>query len=139
MALVRRPRPAWPDLQDLVERFFETEEEEALLRVEEYLDDKTLVIRAEAPGLDPDKDVTISVEGGKLQIRAHREERTEQKAKDSYRSEFRYGAFNRTITLPEGATEADVTASYTDGVLEIRVPVGEEPSPGGRKVPVTRG
>ncbi|WOQ18393.1 Hsp20/alpha crystallin family protein [Raineyella sp. W15-4] len=138
MALVRRPRPAWPDLQDLVDRFFETEEE-SLLRVEEYVDDKTLVIRAEAPGLDPDKDVTISVEGGKLHIRAHREERSERKEKDSYRSEFRYGSFNRTVTLPEGATEADVTASYTDGVLEVRVPVGEAPAPGGRKVPVTRG
>ncbi len=140
MALVRRPRPVWPDLQDLVERFFETEtDEEALLRVEEFVEDRTLVVRAEAPGLDPDKDVTISVDNGKLVISAHREERSEHKEKDSYRSEFRYGSFSRTVTLPAGATEADVTASYRDGVLEVRVPMGEEAKPGGRKVPVIRG
>ncbi|QGF24876.1 Hsp20/alpha crystallin family protein [Raineyella fluvialis] len=143
MALVRRPRapwgvPPWVDLQDLAERFFESDEE-SLLRVEEYVDGTTLVVRAEAPGLDPDKDVTISVENGKLTIRAQREERTEHKEKDSYRSEFRYGSFNRTIALPAGATETDVTASYADGVLEIRVPIGGELPPGGRKVPVTRG
>ncbi|MEA5154665.1 Hsp20/alpha crystallin family protein [Raineyella sp.] len=140
MALVRRPRPVWPDLQDLVERFFETETEEtSLLRVEEYVDDKTLVVRAEAPGLDPDKDVSISVDNGKLLISAKREERSEHKEKDSYHSEFRYGSFSRTIPLPAGVTEGDVTASYRDGVLEVRVPMGEEVTPGGHKVPVTRG
>lgn len=138
MALVRRPRQAWPDLQDMVERFFENTDD-SLLRVEEYVDDTTLVVRAEAPGLDPDKDVDISVENGNLRISAHREEKSEHKEKDSYRSEFRYGSFERTVALPAGATEADVTATYADGVLEIRVPVGPEVTPAARKVQVTRG
>ena len=138
MSLVRRPRPAWPDLQDMVERLFDNADD-SFLRVEEFQEDKTLVVRAEAPGIDPDKDVDIAVENGHLRISAHREEKSEHKEKDSYRSEFRYGSFDRTIPLPAGTTEADVTATYKDGVLEIRVPVGPEVTPAPRKVEVTRG
>lgn len=138
MSLVRRPRPAWPDLQDMVERLFDNADD-SFLRVEEFQEDKTLVVRAEAPGIDPDKDVDIAVENGNLRISAHREERSEHQEKDSYRSEFRYGSFDRTIPLPAGATAADVTATYKDGVLEIRVPVGPEVTPTPRKVEVTRG
>ena len=46
------------------------------LRVEEFTDADTLVVRAELAGLDPDKDVQVSVAGGMLHIRA---ERTEKK------------------------------------------------------------
>lgn len=138
MALVRRPRAPWPDLQEMVEKLFETVDD-SFLRVEEYQDqDNTMVVRAEAPGLDPDKDVEISVKNGTLHISAHRQQKSEHKEKDSYRSEFRYGSFERTIPLPAGATEDDVTATYTDGVLEIRVPVGPELPPASRKIPINR-
>jgi HSP20 family protein len=42
------------------------------------------------------------------------------------------------VQLPAGATEADVTATYRDGVLEIRVPVGEHAKAQPRRIPVTR-
>lgn len=135
MALVRRE---WPDLQDLVQRWFEGDGEKSWLRVEEFVDDKTLVVRAELPGIDPDKDVDISVVDGELQIRAEREAKSEHKDKDSYRSEFQYGSFLRTVKLPPGATEADVTATYADGVLEIRVPIAEAVAPAPTKIPITR-
>jgi HSP20 family protein len=121
----------------MVERLFETTDD-SFLRTEEYQDGTTLVVRAEAPGIDPEKDVDISVQNGRLHISARREERSEHKEKDSYRSEFRYGSFERTVPLPAGATEDDVTATYNDGVLEIRVPVGPELPPTSRKVQVTR-
>lgn len=136
MALVRRE---WPDLQDLVQRLFEGEAEKSWLRVEEFVDDKTLVVRAELPDIDPDKDVDISVVNGELHIKAERQAKSEHKDKDSYRSEFRYGSFLRTLKLPPGATEADVTAAYKDGVLEIRVPVGEPLPPAPTKIAISRG
>ncbi len=138
MALVRRSRPGWLDLQDLADRFFEGSDD--LLRVEEYVEDdnKTLVVRAEAPGLDPDKDVDISVRNDDLHISVRREEKSENKDKDTYRSEFRYGSFQRTVALPAGTTDADINASYSDGVLEIRVPIGPEPTREARKIPVSR-
>jgi HSP20 family protein len=109
------------------------------LRVEEFRDGDTLVVRAEAPGLDPERDVELTVAGDVLEIRAHREEREETKGKTSYRSEFRYGAFVRTIPLPVGTGAEDVKASYKDGILEIRLPVPPEHKTAATKVPVARG
>ena len=107
------------------------------LRVEEFVDDGTLVVRAELPGVDVDKDVDISVHDGLLHIKAERTEKSEQKEKSFYRSEFRYGAFERTLPLPPGATLDDVKATYENGVLEIRIPtMGPEEKT--RKVPVQR-
>ncbi|MCV2395773.1 Hsp20/alpha crystallin family protein [Actinotalea sp. M2MS4P-6] len=110
------------------------------MRVEEVRDGEHLVVRAELPGIDPDKDVAITIDDGVLTISAERTARSEEKEKDSYRSEFHYGSFSRTLPLPSGATDADVTATYKDGVLEVRVPVpAEPPTPTARTVPVTRG
>lgn len=111
-----------------------------LMRVEEFLeDDNTCVIRAELPGIDPDKDVEISVSDGVLHVHAEREERKEEERPDGYRSEFSYGSFERNIRLPEGATEEDIKASYNDGILEIRVPApaAKEVKPAA-KIPIQR-
>jgi HSP20 family protein len=95
------------------------------MHLEQFVEDGACVVRAELPGLDPDKDIEVSVADGMLRIQAHREERKEEERPDGYRSEFRYGAFDRSVRLPESATGDDVTASYQDGVLEVRVPAGE--------------
>ena len=93
------------------------------MRLEEFVEDGSCVIRAELPGLDPDKDVEITVSDGMVHLQAHREERKEEDRPDGYHSEFRYGMFQRTVRLPVGSTEADVKATYKDGVLEVRIPV----------------
>lgn len=101
------------------------------------MDGNALVVRAEVPGLDPEKDVDVSVAGGMLHIKAEREEKTEHKSKSGYRSEFRYGSFSRSVPLPPGAREEDVTASYKDGVLEVRAPAPEQaPATGTRKIEI---
>ncbi|HET9729870.1 MAG TPA: Hsp20/alpha crystallin family protein [Acidimicrobiia bacterium] len=96
------------------------------LRVEEFIDGKDLVVRAEMPGIDPDKHVTVHVRDHTLEIHAERTEKEEWTDKESYRSEFRYGTFSRRLRLPPGAKESDVHASYRDGILEIRVPLDEK-------------
>jgi HSP20 family protein len=93
------------------------------IRVEEVSEEGTHVIRAELPGIDPDKDVEISIHGGMLHLQASRTERQEDRDNDTYRSEFRYGRFERALPLPAGTTEKDVTTTYRDGVLEVRLPV----------------
>ena len=74
---------------------------------------------------DPDKDVEITSEDGTRRIRAHHEEKTEHKQKRRYRSEFRYGEFEREIAVPIGAAAKDVKATYKDGILKVRVPCSE--------------
>jgi len=100
-------------------------------RVEDFLQDGHYVIRAELPGVDPEKDIEITVGAGTLTIRAERREQQQE----AHRSEFRYGSFTRSVTLPRQADTDHITASYDQGILEVSVPV-KEVSPEGRKVPV---
>ena len=113
------------EMPEPVRRFFEGDWDTPAMRVEEFRDGGNLVVKAEMPGIDPEKDVDVSVSDGVLHIQAERQEKTENKDKDGYRTEFRYGSFTRDIVLPRGVKEEDVTASYRDGVLEVRVPVPE--------------
>ena len=125
------------DVPEPVRRFLEGDLD-AWLRVEEYRDGNALVVRAEVPGIDPEKDVEITVAGNDLHIGVRREERSEHKSKKGYRSEFRYGSFSRSVTLPPGVNTDAVHAGYSDGVLEVRIPLPEEPAAGSRKIPISR-
>ncbi|MGX5717138.1 Hsp20/alpha crystallin family protein [Arthrobacter sp. MAHUQ-56] len=125
---------------DLIERLFEGETGSSAIRVEEMVDGNTLVVRAELPGIDPDKDVDVTVADGVLSIKAERQEKKEHKDKDSYRSEFRYGSFMRRIPLPSGVQQDDVSASYKDGVLEVRAPMPDQGQvAASSKIPISRG
>lgn len=121
------------EMPDLFGGFFE----EASMKIEEFESDGHLVIRAEMPGIDPDEDVEITVVDHRLHLRAERKEETKEEGVTGWRSEFRYGSFERTMPLPQGATDDDVTATYVDGILEIRVPIDREADTR-KKIPITR-
>jgi HSP20 family protein len=106
-----------------------------VIRVDEFRENGTLVIRAEMPGMDPDKDVSVTMSDGMLQIKAERHEEEETEDRGYMRRELRYGSFVRTLPLPEGMSESDVKATYTNGMLEIRVPA-PEPTPA-KKIEIT--
>jgi len=92
------------------------------IRMEDYVTDGRYVVRAELPGMDPDKEVDVSVNDGILSIRA---ERKEEKI-DKTHSEFRYGVFSRRIVLPAGADDEHIQASYDKGILEVVVDLLEK-------------
>jgi HSP20 family protein len=110
---------------------------EPQMRIEEFVEGDDLVIRAEMPGIDPDKDVQVHVRDHRLELRAERTEETKSDEKGEHRSEFRYGSFFRSVTLPPSATEADVHATYKDGILEVRVPCDGKQADA-TKIPVQR-
>ncbi len=138
-SLMRRDRPMIGELFDWLEGefppMFRPFTGGRPMRVEDYVDESGhYVLRAELPGIDPAKDIAVTVAHGVLTVKAERRDET----KDEHRTEFRYGAFVRTVTLPAGANEDDVTASYTDGILEIRIGMkAEDPEP--KQIPVTAG
>ena len=101
------------------------------VRIEDFLEDGTYVVRAELPGIDPAKDVEVTVDHDLLTIKGERREETKEKN----RREFPYGSCSRTISLPGGAKADEVAATYTDGVLEVRVPTGGE-APSSVHVPI---
>ena len=111
-----------------------------IIRVDEYRDKDTQVIRAELPGIDPEKDVEITVADGMLRISAERRDDSTTDSNGYTRHELHYGSFTRTLPLAEGATPDDIEAAYRDGVLEIRVPVAPPKTPAEpRKVAVSHG
>ncbi|WP_427131781.1 Hsp20/alpha crystallin family protein [Pseudarthrobacter sp. S9] len=110
------------------------------IKVEQFQDGNTLVVRAEVPGIDPETDVDVSVSEGMLHIKAQREEKSEHTSKTGYRSEFHYGSFTRSIALPPGNREEDITATYKDGVLEVRSPAPATPAEeSAKKIRIDRG
>jgi HSP20 family protein len=96
------------------------------IRVEQLLEDGHFVVRAEIPGVDPDKELEVTVADGLLKIHA---ERTEEKRERAH-SEFHYGRFDRAVTLPLGAMEDTAVAKYANGILEVTVKLGEPKEPG---------
>ncbi len=132
----RRPRSLFPEFSELFAGFpslagirpaFDTR----VMRLEDEMKDGRYVVRAEIPGVDPEKDIDITVLDGQLTIKA---ERSEKKDFDG-RSEFSYGSFVRTLSLPAGADEDDIQATYDKGILSVSVAVSE-PKPAQRRVQV---
>ena len=120
------PRTVIPDFIDWFEEPFLTLKPYLgqPIRIEDYTEDGHYVVRAEIAGINPEKELDVSVGAGYLSIRAERSSHVEGK----HRSEFRYGSFTRTIELPPGADPDSVTADYAGGILTIKVAIkGEEP------------
>ncbi len=101
-------------------------------RVEDYTENGNYMIRAELPGVDPEKDVEVTVESGMLTVHAERREET----KEDRHSEFKYGSLTRSVSLPEGADPDKITASYDKGILTVTVPVPEEAKPSARRIAI---
>jgi HSP20 family protein len=84
--------------------------------------DNRLVTKIDLPGMKKE-DVKVEVTDGQLAISGERKRETEEKGKEFYRCERDYGSFYRSVPLPEGAKVDDVKATFTDGVLEVSVPL----------------
>ena len=113
--------PAWPRFDDM----FRDVEWRRPFKIEECRDDNVMVLRAELPGVDPDKDVQVEVVDDQLVITAQKYESHEKSARHVHHSEFRYGSMTRSVSVPKGVDESMISATYKDGVLEVRVAMPE--------------
>lgn len=160
MSMMKRERPStWPfttwspdvidsAFRDMMHNFFGGERGldrildrgTPMMRIEEYVEEGSCVIRVELPGIDPAEDVDLRVVDGVLHLNVERQERSEDTRPDGYHSEFRYGTLSRSMRLPKGVDEHSVTATYKDGILEVRFPAPPdvlEPS-SATKIPIER-
>jgi HSP20 family protein len=80
------------------------------------------------PGLSQDA-IQVEVDDGALTVSATREGPESVDSERYHRLERRFGAFSRTIGLPQGVSDEAIKASYVNGVLEISVPKPEQPKP----------
>ncbi|HEX7359120.1 MAG TPA: Hsp20/alpha crystallin family protein [Bryobacteraceae bacterium] len=99
--------------------------------------DGNLCVHADVPGLKPE-DVKVEVTEDSLIIRGERKSEHEHRGENTYRSERHYGSFYRQIPLPQGAKTEQAKANFTNGVLEIAVPLPQEASKR-REIPVQTG
>lgn len=117
-SLIHRPKFTFTDPFEWLEQSWPFAATEHAIRIEESMQDDVYRVRAELPGFDPDKDIRVTAANGMLTISARRESR---ESGDGH-SEFRYGSFARTRTLPTGADADKIGATYTNGILEVIVP-----------------
>ncbi len=95
-----------------------------------------LIVTAELPGMDIEKDVEVTVDGDFLVIKGEKttEEKTEEE--NLYLHERHYGSFERRLPIPQGVNPETIEASYDKGVLTIRVPTPSEEIETKKRIPI---
>jgi HSP20 family protein len=83
--------------------------------------DNAYEVTAELPGMD-EKNIEVKLTDGSLMIKGEKQEEKEEKKKDYYLHERRFGSFERQFPLPEGVDTDKIAASFKKGVLTITLP-----------------
>jgi len=83
-----------------------------------------LVVKTELPGIDK-KDLDVSLEGDVLTIKAEKKEEVKEDATHHTRERY-YGQYFRSVKLPYPLKEGKISATFDNGVLELRLPKAEE-------------
>ena len=122
-------------VEDLFPRFVDDTTAEAALPVTSWLpaaegrlEDGTYVIQFSLPGVDP-KAVEVFVMDDLLTIQGERKANHDAAGKEYFVREVTYGAFQRSVTLPQGVDVARVEATCVNGMLEVRVPAPRAATP----------
>ena len=91
--------------------------------------DDDYFIEVAAPGMKK-KDFKINYHNNVLTISSERQEEKEDKNDNYSRKEFSYQSFQRSFTVPQQSVDGDkIEASYSDGILNIKLPKREELKP----------
>jgi HSP20 family protein len=98
--------------------------------------DKAFEVTAELPGLDA-KNIDVQLSHGMLTIKGEKQEEKEEKTKDRYVSERRYGSFRRTLQVPGSVDAEKIEASYKSGVLTVTLPKSPEAQKKEKTIPVS--
>ena len=131
MALLMKPEPFSREIDRVFDAFFGQPDQQArrwvppmdLIEAEDQF-----LLKADLPGLS-EGDVNIEVQDGSLVISGERKAEHEQREGGWYRLERAFGSFQRSLTLPDGVDPDRIEASFSHGVLEVKVPKPEERKP----------
>ncbi len=101
-------------------------------------DDERYTITLEAPGLEQ-KDISIDLKERVLVIKGNKQEELEDKDRQFYRIERRYGSFERVLAVPDDADVDGISASMKSGLLTIQIPRLETEKSKVKKITVDEG
>ena len=96
---------------------------------------KAYEITAELPGMD-EKNIEVKLVNGTLTIKGEKQEEKEEKKKDYYLNERRFGSFERSFAVPESVDEAKIEAAFKKGVLTVTLPKKAEAQTPAKKIEV---
>jgi len=133
-----RPTVMMQDLLDEVDRLRAipwADENDYGPPVDIYQTEDEVVVKAQLPGVSKDE-VEVSVQDDTLTIRAEAKREEEVDEDGCFRREIQYGTCVRTVPLPANVDEEQVTATLTDGLLEVHAKKADKPEEGGRKVEI---
>ncbi len=91
-----------------------------------FREDGSLIIKAELPGVDPDKGLKVDVHDGVLRISGEVASDTTKEDEGVFVHERRSGKFRREIMLPEGVDIDLIEGTFDNGLLTLKVPVPTE-------------
>ena len=130
MALLMKPEPFSREIDRVFDAFFgQTDQARRWVPPVDLVEaEDHFVLRADLPGLS-EGDVQIEVQDGTLTISGERKAEHEQREKGWYRIERSFGRFSRSLSLPDGVDPDRIQASFSHGVLEVRIPKPEERKP----------
>src|SRR5215210_1065718 len=130
MALLMKPEPFTREIDRVFDAFFgQTDQWRRWVPPMDLVEaEDHFVLKADLPGLT-EEDVNIEVQDASLTISGERHAEHEQRERGWYRIERAFGAFNRSLTLPDGVDADRIQASFTHGVLEVRIPKPEQRKP----------
>ena len=100
--------------------------------------DKDYEITAELPGMD-ESNIDVKFADGVLTIKGEKKEEWEEKKKDYYVSERRYGSFQRSFPVPESVDANKIEAKFVNGVLTIKLPKSAEAQKNEKKIAIKKG
>lgn len=131
----------WEDMQrfaDLMDRTFGSAGESSVqsnqasftLPIDVYERDNKLFVRAAVPGVKPE-DLEVTVDKGVLTIRGETKLETESNETKVYRREYRYGAFTRSLRLPQELDTESIDAEFDNGFVIVSIPrlIQQKPEP----------
>jgi HSP20 family protein len=109
-------------------RFLSTDAMESTFPVEVSETDQDVQVKAALPGLKPE-DVDITITNDVLTIKGEHREQTEEKSKEFYRREIRYGSFHRSLSLPTSVDVERAEGKFENGILSLKLPKAEAVRP----------
>jgi HSP20 family protein len=138
MALLMKPEPFSREIDRVFDAFFgQTDQARRWVPPVDLVEaEDHFVLKADLPGLS-EGDVNIEVQDGTLTISGERKAEHEQREKGFYRIERAFGSFHRSLSLPDGVDPDRIQASFSHGVLEVRIPKPEERKP--RRIAISNG
>jgi HSP20 family protein len=99
--------------------------------------DKAYEITAELPGMD-ESNIDVKFSDGVLSIKGEKKEEKEERKKDQYLSERRYGSFQRAFRVPDGVDADKIEANFKNGVLTVTLPKTAEAVRSEKKIEIKK-